>query len=68
MYIYIHIYIYIYTYIHTYIYIYILYVITCLPSYCHSGFVATQRYSHVRLHIVAGTNEPNSAQQAKEGA
>ena len=36
----------------------------CPPGYHHNGFVAT---SCVRLHI-AGTDEPKSAQQAKQGA
>ena len=41
----------------------------CPPSYHHNGFAATQctRAHDVRLHI-AGTSEPKSAQQAKQGA
>ena len=40
----------------------------CPPSYHHSAFVATHALGHdVWLHI-AGTNEPKSAQQEKQGA
>ena len=43
----------------------------CPPSYHHNGFVATHAPGYiiygVRLHI-AGTNQPMSAQQAKQGA
>ena len=43
----------------------------CPPGYHHNGFMATHALGHmihdVRLHI-AGTNEPKSAQQAKQGA
>ena len=39
------------------------------PGYHHNGFVATHALvlGHMQLHI-AGTNEPKSAQQAKQGA
>ena len=50
----IHIYIYTYTYIHTYIHIYVILKRMCPPGHHHNGF--------------AGTNEPKSAQQAKQGA
>ena len=49
--------------------IYVIMKIMCPHSYHHNGFVATHALgTHgVRLHI-AGTNEPKSAQQAKQGA
>ena len=40
---------------------------TCPSGYHHNGFVATHALGHVRL-LNAGTNEPKSAQQAKQGA
>ena len=41
----------------------------CPPGYYHNGFMAHScTWAHdVQLHI-AGTNEPKSAQQAKQGA
>ena len=57
---------YVYIYIYIYIYIYVIMKTICPPGYHHNGFVATWAHD-VRLHI-AGTNEPKSAQQAKQGA
>ena len=66
--IYISIYLYIYIYFYIYIYTYAIIKTMCTPSYHHSGFVATHELGHdVRLHI-AGTNEPKSVQQTKQGA
>ena len=39
----------------------------CPPGYHRNGFVATHALGHMMFHI-AGTNEPKSAQQAKQGA
>ena len=40
----------------------------CPPGYHHNGFVATHALGHVWLLHIAGTSEPKSAQQAKQGA
>ena len=53
-----------YIYIYIYIFIYVIMKTICPPNYHHNGFVATHA---LWLHI-AGTNEPKSAQHAKQGA
>ena len=41
----------------------------CPPGYHHNGFVATHALGHMMDgYYIAGTNEPKSAQQAKQGA
>ena len=54
-----------------YIYIYICVIMKtmCPPGNHHNGSVATHALEHMMygLHIVC-TNEPKSAQQAKQGA
>ena len=41
----------------------------CPPGYHHNGFVATHALGHMMYGytLIAGTNEPESAQQAKQG-
>ena len=74
----IRLYIYIYVYIKAYIYIYIYiidihthtHIYICMPSRLSPHWPCGNSYTwanDIRLHI-AGTNEPKSAQQAKQGA
>ena len=56
-------------YIYNHVNVYVIMKTMCPPGYYHNGFMAHScTWAHdVQLHI-AGTNEPKSAQQAKQGA
>ena len=53
---------------HEVIYPYEIMKTMCPPSYHYNGFVATHALAHMMYGTSAGTNEPKSAQQAKQGA